>query len=74
MAFKERFAIPNIWSGYAQSELMFMTGCTIDRTWKPGSCGVASDRVELAILDPDDHQVPAGVVGEIAVRPRANRT
>src|SRR5205085_11767490 len=68
--FQDRFGIPTIWSGYAQSELMFMTGCSVDRKWKPGSCGVAIDRIELAILDPDDVVLPANQVGEIAVRPR----
>jgi crotonobetaine/carnitine-CoA ligase len=68
--FQERFAIPTIWNGYAQSELMFMTGCAVDRKWKPGSCGVAIDRIHLAILDAHDQQVGIGDVGEICVRPK----
>src|SRR5205823_7361233 len=68
--FQQRFAIPTLWNGYAQSELMFMTGCSVDRSWKPGSCGVAIHRIDLAILDPYDEPLPAGEVGEICVRPK----
>ncbi|WP_447752293.1 AMP-binding protein [Sphingopyxis fribergensis] len=36
-----------------------------------GSCGIASRDVEIAILDDQDNSVSAGIVGQIAIRPRA---
>lgn len=66
--FKKRFQIPVIWTGYAQSELMFMTACDLTQKWKPGSSGVAGESVELAILDDDDRRLNPYDIGEICVR------
>lgn len=35
-----------------------------------GSCGRVSPDFEIAVLDDDDHMVPAGELGELAFRPR----
>ncbi|MGE0308195.1 MAG: AMP-binding protein [Acidimicrobiia bacterium] len=67
--FMERFGIPAMWSGYAQSEFLWMFGRDPYQIGKPGSCGVVNDSVQVAILDPDDRPVPTGDVGEICARP-----
>lgn len=68
--FKERFGIPLLWNGYAQSEFLWMFGAHPEKQWKPGSCGVANERIEVAILDPHDRPLPPGEVGEICARPK----
>jgi crotonobetaine/carnitine-CoA ligase len=41
-----------------------------DDDYRPGSCGRVSRYYEVAILDEHDNAVPAGTVGQIAVRPK----
>ena len=47
----------NFWSNYAA---------------KPGSTGRASPLVEVAVLGPDDRQLPPGEAGEVAIRTAAS--
>ncbi|MCB2044639.1 MAG: AMP-binding protein [Novosphingobium sp.] len=41
-----------------------------DDDYRPGSCGRTSPYYEVAILDDHDQPLPAGEIGEIAVRPK----
>ena len=42
----------------------------VDRPRRPGSCGVAVDAYDLALVDGDGVPVPDGEAGELVVRPR----
>ena len=39
-----------------------------DRERKPGSIGTPVEGVEMRVVDPNGHELPAGEVGEIAIR------
>ncbi len=55
------------WTGYGQTETTGIAtlGTTLE---KPGSAGRVVDGLELRIVNDEDQEVPAGEVGEIAVR------
>jgi long-chain acyl-CoA synthetase len=55
------------WSGYGQSETSAYVSFSPHRD-RPGSAGRPAPLARLAILGEDDEPVPAGTVGEIAVR------
>jgi crotonobetaine/carnitine-CoA ligase len=67
---KERFGLEAVWQGYGQSEVMPATIAYPGRAWKPNSAGAVRPDLDLALLDPDDVEVPVGEVGEICVRPK----
>jgi crotonobetaine/carnitine-CoA ligase len=68
--FTERFGIQVV-NGYGITEAGQVTYQPLDAA-RPGSCGRPVALYDLEIHDGDDHRVPAGVVGEIVVRPRQN--
>ncbi|HTK64045.1 MAG TPA: AMP-binding protein [Pseudonocardia sp.] len=49
-------------------------GSTADAPAPPGTSGAASPDYDIALLDEDDDEVPVGVAGEIAIRPRSPYT
>jgi crotonobetaine/carnitine-CoA ligase len=67
--FKKRFGIEHLWSTYGGTEFMSVTCTDVRRAMKPGASGRARPSVELAVLDDRGRRVPAGVVGELCVRP-----
>jgi acetyl-CoA synthetase/medium-chain acyl-CoA synthetase len=58
----------HIWEGYGQTESTLMAATFPGMRHKPGSMGVACPGFELAIVDDDGRELPAGEVGQIAVR------
>jgi len=55
--------------GYGLSETSPVASFNLpDRERKPGSIGTPVRGVQMRVVDPEDHEVPQGEVGEIAVR------
>ena len=68
--FKKRFGLQTLDQGYGQSEVLGMLQQRNDgRPRKPGSLGQPVAGVEVALLDDQDREVPAGEVGELCCRP-----
>lgn len=69
--FRQRFNLSYI-EAYGMTEVCLPLMQRLEDEHRPGSCGrPMSDWYEVAIVDPDtDRPVPAGTVGEIAVRPK----
>ncbi len=64
-----------IYEGYGQSESVVLVGNFRSHSHpvRPGSMGRATPGFELAILDHDLKEVPAGTEGELAIRVSPNR-
>jgi acyl-CoA synthetase (AMP-forming)/AMP-acid ligase II len=63
-----RFGKPLL-GGYGLTEApTAIAGTSIERPFVPGSCGRGFDHLKLAILDPEDRELPRGETGEICVR------
>ena len=65
----------DIYEGYGQSESVLMVGNfrSAGREIRPGSMGHAAPGFSLAIVDEDGHELPAGSVGQLAVRVQPQR-
>jgi carnitine-CoA ligase len=68
--FAERFGVTVYGEHYGQTECMTATQTPLADACNTGTAGRASALVEVAILDSDGALLPAGEVGEIALRPR----
>ena len=69
-AFEERFGC-RIVEVYGATETGIVSAHDFDEVRRPQSCGRPNaETFEVAVLDDRDQPVPAGTVGEIAVRPR----
>jgi crotonobetaine/carnitine-CoA ligase len=70
-AFRERFGIPEVVSGYGMTEVNIPIWGRLGHS-RPGAAGWVFERhFELIIADPEtDCELPRGQVGEILVRPR----
>lgn len=66
--FSRRFGVDFV-SGYGSTEVN-MVAIAPMLAGHPASAGKVLDDFEVAIVDPTDHIVPVGEVGEIVVRPR----
>ena len=63
-----RFGKPLL-GGYGLTEApTAVAGTSVELPFTPGSCGRAFPHLKVAILDPDDRELPAGETGEICVR------
>jgi acyl-CoA synthetase (AMP-forming)/AMP-acid ligase II len=63
-----RFGMPLV-AGYGLTEApTAVAEDRIDRPFLPGSCGRAHAHLEIAALDAEDHMLPSGEAGEIAIR------
>lgn len=70
LQFEERFGV-TIVEGYGLTETAgFCVTNPLDNT-RVGSIGQAMSWVETRVVDPADHDMPIGKVGEIAIRPSA---
>jgi crotonobetaine/carnitine-CoA ligase len=67
-AFEVRFGL-EIVEGYGTTEDSIPL-TNMPRNGRMGSIGKPTDLADVAIVDADDHVLPAGEVGEIVVRPR----
>jgi carnitine-CoA ligase len=67
--FEQRFGVSLV-EVYGLTEAPMVTANAPPRVSPLGSAGREGDLFELAILGDDDRRAPAGVVGEIAVRPK----
>jgi crotonobetaine/carnitine-CoA ligase len=66
---QERFGVRSA-ETYTSTEVGIATGSPYGR-WRLGSMGQAhSERFEVAVVDEDDREVPAGEPGELVVRPK----
>jgi long-chain acyl-CoA synthetase len=66
--FEEAFGVP-VLEGYGLSETSPVASFNLPgRERKPGSIGTPIRDVQMRVVDGEDHEVPAGEVGEIAIR------
>lgn len=70
LPFTERFDLQAVVSMYGQTEVMPATMGDARRTAKPGSSGRPQAGIDLRIADDHGGALPAGVIGEILIRPR----
>jgi len=65
----------DIYEGYGQTESVLMVGNfrSAGRAIRPGSMGHAAPGFDLAIVDEDGRELPAGAVGQLAVRVQPQR-
>jgi carnitine-CoA ligase len=68
--YRERFGIRCLYSVYGLTEAAPLTSLPPDENGPPGSAGRADPAFDVRIVDDDDHEVPAGEVGEVVARPR----
>lgn len=66
--FERRFGL-TLLEGYGSTEGGISVFQQLGKAYPPGSCGEVAPGFRLRILDDDDHEVPAGQVGEIVTRP-----
>ncbi len=69
--FKERFGIEEIHQGMGQSEVMGLLSRRPGVAYPENALGDPADGIEVRLLDDHDLEVPAGVAGELCVRPTA---
>jgi crotonobetaine/carnitine-CoA ligase len=67
-AFEDRFGIRLV-TGFAMTETSHFATTSPDDPLRAAGAGRPVPEFKVAILDEDDHQLPAGATGEIAVRP-----
>ncbi|RYF31506.1 MAG: long-chain fatty acid--CoA ligase [Comamonadaceae bacterium] len=72
-AFRQRFCIPAVVSGFGMTEVNIPVWGRMDRSC-PGAAGwVHDEHFEVIIADPEtDREVPRGQLGEILVRPKVS--
>ncbi len=70
-AFEQRFGVRGL-EVWGMTEVGIPLWCSLDEPLRVGSCGkVDTEWFEFAVLDPDtDERLPAGEVGQFAVRPK----
>lgn len=67
LEWERRFVSTVVGEGIGQTEC---TPMTLGRTHKRGSLGMPVNHLEVRVVDAEDREVPAGTVGELAVRSR----
>jgi crotonobetaine/carnitine-CoA ligase len=68
-AFEERFGLRLV-TGFAMTETGHFSTTTPDDPMRYRASGRPVPQYEVAVVDADDNEVPAGTVGELVVRPR----
>ena len=68
-AFEQRFDL-KLREVYGLTDAGMNAVYPLDEPRRPGACGKPVDTYEVQIFDERDHQLPAGNVGEIVIRPR----
>ena len=67
-AFEERFNL-QLREVYGLTDAGMNAVYPLDEPRRPGACGKPVDSYQVGIVDESDHTVPAGVRGEIVIRP-----
>ena len=68
---RKRFGVRRAGSNsYGLTEAARVTGLRHDEEAPPGSSGRVNDDFDVRIFDEDDNELPAGMPGEIVIRPR----
>ena len=67
--FEERFGLRLV-TGFAMTETGHFSTTSPDDPMRYRASGRPVPQYEVAVVDADDHEVPAGTVGELVVRPR----
>lgn len=70
LPFTERFGLQAVVSMYGQTEVMPATMGDARQPAKPGSSGRPQPNLDVRIVDEAGAPVPAGMTGEIVIRPR----
>jgi long-chain acyl-CoA synthetase len=66
--YRRRFGKPLL-GGYGLTEApTAVAGTNLETPFVPGSCGRAFEHLRIAVLDPNDRELPPGELGEICVR------
>lgn len=68
-AFKDRFGIPTVSTGYGSTEASLVLLSPMGGA-EPGKIGWPRPDMDVRLVDPDDNEVPPGTAGELLVRPR----
>ncbi len=69
-AFEERFGLRLV-TGFAMTETGHFSTTSPDDPMRYRASGRPVPQYDVLVVDPDDNEVPPGVVGELVVRPRA---
>jgi crotonobetaine/carnitine-CoA ligase len=72
LQFEERFGVPVLAEGYGQTECVPISMSALAPGRNRNSIGRPVDWLDVRVVDDEDNEVPAGVVGEIVLRPRRN--
>jgi len=67
-AFERRFNLP-VTDAYGMTEVDPVIACTVEER-KIGSCGIATEDLDVKIFDNDDNELKPGEIGEIVCRPK----
>ena len=74
LEFEDRFRTPVMAEGFGQTECVQVTQSGVNGPRDRGTSGPAAPLYEVRIVDEEDNEVPAGVPGEIVVRPKHAHT
>src|SRR5207244_7415294 len=68
-AFRDAFGV-TVRDGYGQTENTLLVGNFPGAAIRPGSMGLPSPGHEIAVIDEDGNELPAGEEGDVALRGR----
>jgi crotonobetaine/carnitine-CoA ligase len=69
--FATRFGVKSVGSNvFGLTEASMLTTLSVDEVAKPGSSGKRNAQFDVRIVDDEGRELPAGIAGEIIVRPR----
>lgn len=71
--FEERFGL-RVVSLYGSTDASVVIGTPPGERGRPGYCGKAHPDFDCRVVDDDDREVPAGVAGELVIRPHVPDT
>ncbi|GAA0957857.1 AMP-binding protein [Actinocorallia libanotica] len=70
--YRERFGVTTFSNAYGTTEASLISWLPPGREGRPGSAGIVNaETFDVKVFDDEDHEVPAGEIGEIVCRPSA---